>query len=62
MTATQLNAMYVKLWQNIGAIADNETLMRRLAKYVAKLAKEQEDATLKSKEKPFAKIERAKQQ
>lgn len=62
MNAIQLNAQNVKLWQDIGTIADNEPLMKRLAKYVAKLVKEKEDPTLMTKEEFFAKIERAEQQ
>jgi anthranilate/para-aminobenzoate synthase component I len=54
--------MNTELWQNIGAIADSESLMRRLAKYAAKLVKEKQDSTLMSKEEYFAKIERAEQQ
>lgn len=42
--------MNVQLWQNIGAIADNKSLMKRLAKYVAKLVKEKDDPTLMTKE------------
>ena len=57
-----MNAQYVQLWQNIGAIADSESLMKRLARYVAKLVKEKEDSTLMSKEEYFAMLERAEQQ
>lgn len=32
MTATQYSTMSKELWQDIGAIADNENLMRRLAR------------------------------
>ena len=62
MTAVQYNTMSKELWQDIGAIADNENLMRRLARYVKKLVKEQNDPTLMTKEEYFAKIERAEQQ
>ena len=62
MNAIQLNAQNVKLWQDIGTIADSEPLMKRLAKYVAKLVKEKENPTLMTKEEYFAKIERAEQQ
>ena len=63
MTAVQLNTMNTKLWQCIGAIADNETLMRRLTRYAQKLLKEREaDPTLLTKEEFFAKIERAEKQ
>lgn len=40
MTAAQLNAMHTQLLQNIGYIADDESLMRRLTAYSKKLAKE----------------------
>ena len=58
----QYNTMSKELWQDIGAIADNENLMRRLARYAKKLVKEQNDPTLMTKEEYFAKIERAEQQ
>lgn len=62
MTAMQLNTQNIQLWQNIGAIADSEPLMKRLAKYVAKLAKEKNDATLMSRDEFYAKIEQAEKQ
>ncbi len=36
MTAVQQNVMHTELWQSIGAIADNETLMQRLTRYAKK--------------------------
>ena len=62
MTAVQYNTMSKELWQDIGAIADNENLMRRLARYVKKLVKEQNDPTLMTKEEYFAMLEEAEQQ
>jgi hypothetical protein len=62
MTAAQYDAMNVQLWQNIGAIADNQSLMKRLAKYVAKLVKEKNDPTLMTKEEYFAMLDEAEQQ
>ena len=62
MTALQHQAMNTQLWQTIGAIADSEPLMRRLARYVAKLVKEKNDPTLMSKEEYLAKLEKAEQQ
>ena len=62
MTAVQLNAMNTELWQSIGAIADSEPLMKRLARYAKKLVKEKSDSTLMTNEEFFAKIERAEQQ
>ena len=63
MTAVQLNTMNTELWQSIGAIADSESLMKRLARYAKKLVKEREsDPTLLSKEEFFARTEEAEQQ
>ena len=61
MTAAQQNAMNTELWQGIGYIADDETLMRRLSRYVKRLAKEKaDDPTLMSKEEFFARVDEAK--
>ena len=62
MTAVQYNTMSMELWQDIGAIADNENLMRRLARYAKKLAKEQNDPTLMTKEEYFAMLDEAEEQ
>ena len=63
MTAVQLNAMNTELWQSIGAIADNESLMRRLTRYAKKLLKEREaDPTLMTKEEFFANVDEALEQ
>lgn len=53
--------MNVQLWQNIGIIADNESLMKRLCKYVSRLVKEKDDPTLMTKEEFYAKIERGEE-
>lgn len=63
MTAIQLNAMHTQLLQNIGYIADDEALMRRLTAYSKKLAKEKEaDPTLMTKEEYFAMLDEAQRQ
>lgn len=62
MTALQLNAMNTELWQSIGAIADSESLMKRLTRYAKKLVKEKDDPTLMTKEEFFAKIDQAEKQ
>ena len=49
MTSAQYNTMSKELWQDIGAIADNENLMRRLARYAKKLVKEQSVAQSESR-------------
>lgn len=60
MTSVQQNAMNTELWQSIGAIADNDVLMRRLTRYAKRLAKEKEDPTLMTKEEFFARVDEAK--
>ena len=62
MTALQLNAMNTELWQSIGAIAANESLMKRLTRFAKKLVKEKEDSTLMSKEEFFRRIDESKKQ
>jgi len=47
--------MHTELWQSIGAIADSETLMKRLTRYAKRLVKEKNDLTLMSEEEFFAK-------
>ena len=61
MTALQIDTMNTQLWQNIGAIADSKELMARLAKYVARLAKEKEDSTRMTKEDFLAKLEKGEE-
>lgn len=63
MTAAQQNAMNTELWQSIGAIADSDTLMRRLTRYAKKLAKEKaKDPTLMTKEEFFARVDEARRE
>ena len=51
MTTAQTSTMNTELWQNIGAIADDDTLMRRLALYTRRLLKEKKsDPTLMTKD------------
>lgn len=60
MTALQLRA---DIDNNINIIASDESLMKRLAKYVKRLATEkQADDTSMSKEEFFAQIEEAERQ
>ncbi|MBR6320216.1 MAG: hypothetical protein IKR50_07240 [Prevotella sp.] len=54
--------MNTELWQSIGAIADNESLMKRLTRFAKKLVKEKEDSTLMSKEEFFRRIDESKKQ
>lgn len=62
MTAAQQNAMNTELWQDIGYIADDETLMHRLSKYVKRLTKEKSDPTLMTKEEFFARVDEARRE
>ena len=58
MTALQLNAEF---YRAMGEIADDETLMAKVVKYVKKLAaQKQADPTLMTKEEFFARIDEAK--
>ena len=58
MTALQLNAEF---YRAMGEIADDETLMAKVVKYVKKLAaQKQADPTLMTKEEFFARNDEAK--
>ena len=57
MTAVQLNA---DIYRNLEVIADNETLLAKVAKYVRRLVKQQtDDPTHMSKEEFFARVDEA---
>ena len=63
MTAIQLNAMNVELWQSIGAIADSEPLMKRLTRYAKKLVMERKkDPTEMTREEFFARVDESLEQ
>lgn len=58
MTATQLNA---ELLRNLSIIAEDESLLKRAAKYLRRLATEKQgDSTVFSREDFNARIEEAK--
>lgn len=60
MTALQLNA---ELYKNLGIIAEDETMMQKVVKYVRKLAKQMtDDPTCMTKEEYFAMLDRSKEQ
>ncbi len=59
MTTMQLNA---EIYRSLSIIAENESLMKRAAKYLKKLAAQEEDDTLMTKEEFFAKIDESIQQ
>ena len=54
--------MNAQIWRDMGVLADSESMMKRVAKYLSKLVKEKEYPTLMTEEEFFAKIERAEQQ
>ena len=59
MTAVQLNAMNAQIWRDMGIIAEDEGMMRRVAKYIRKVAKEMtEDKTSMSKEEFYAMLDK----
>ena len=60
MTALQLNA---DIYRNLGIIAEDESVLRKAAKYLARLAKQMtEDPTCMTKEEYFAMLNRSKEQ
>ncbi len=60
MTALQLNA---DIYRNLAIIAENETMMEKVAKYVRKLANElTNDPACMTKEEYYAKLDRSEAQ
>ena len=58
MTAMELNA---QIWRDMAEIADSESLLQQLAKYLKKLVKEKaKDPSLMTKEEFFARVDEAK--
>lgn len=63
MNAIQLNALSAQMWRDMGTIAEDEGMMRRVAKYLRRVVKEMTaDPTLMTKDEFFAKLERAEKQ
>lgn len=59
MTAIQLNA---ELYKAMSVIAQDESLMTKVLKYVKKLAAQKEDPTLMTKEDFFKKLEKGEEE
>ena len=60
MTALQLNA---EIYRNLGIIAEDETMLKRVAKYLRRLAKQvTDDPTCMTKEEFFARIDEAERE
>ena len=62
MTTMQMGALNAEIFHNIGAIAEDESKLRKLAKYLRRLVKEEADPTLMSKEEFFANIDEAERE
>ena len=63
MTTIQLNALNAQMWRDLGTIAEDEGMMRRVAKYLRKVVKEMNaDPTLMTREDFLARIEDARKQ
>ena len=61
MTAAQAGALNAEILRNLGTLAESETMLNRVAKYLRKLVKESEaDSTLMTKEEFFARVDEAK--
>ncbi|MBR5918756.1 MAG: hypothetical protein IKZ83_02495 [Prevotella sp.] len=59
MTVLQLNA---ELYRAMGEIADDETLLKKVLKYVKKLTAQKPDPTLMSREEFFARVDEAERE
>ena len=59
MTAIQLNA---ELTRELSLIANDETLLAKVLKYVKKITAKKEDPTLMTKEEFFARVDEAREQ
>jgi len=56
MTTMQISA---QIQQGIAVLKDDESRMKRLAKYIKRLVKEKEDPTKMTKEEFFARVDEA---
>ena len=59
MTALQMNA---ELFRNMSIVAEDETLMEQLVKFLRKLVAKKKDETLMTKEEFFAEVDEALEQ
>lgn len=63
MTASQTGALNAEILRNLGTLAEDETMLNRVAKYLRKLVKEHEaDPTLMTKEEFFARVDEAREE
>ena len=59
MTSVQLNA---QIWHDMSVLASSEPMMKRVAKYLRKLVREQNDPTLMTREEFYEKLDRAEEE
>ena len=63
MTAAQTGALNAEILRNLSILAESETMLNRVAKYLRKLVKEREaDPTLMTKEEFFARVDEAREE
>ena len=63
MTAAQIGALNAEILRNLSTLAESETMLNRVAKYLRKLVKEREaDPTLMTKEEFFARVDEAREE
>ena len=63
MTAVQMNALNAQIWRDMGTIAEDDGMMRRVAKYLRKVVKEMTaDPTEMTKEEFFRRVDEAREQ
>ena len=63
MTDAQTGALNAEILRNLGTLAESETMLNRVAKYLRKLVKEREaDPTLMTKEEFFARVDEAREE
>ena len=57
-----MKALNAQMWRDMGTIAEDEGMMRRVAKYLRKVVKEMsEDSTLMSEEEFLAKLDKGEE-
>ena len=63
MTALEMGELNAEILQNLGTIAEDETVLARVAKYLRKVVREMNnDSTLLTKEEFLASLDRGEEQ
>ena len=63
MTTSQMGVLNAEILQNLGVIAEDETVLARVAKYLRRVVKEMAaDSAEMTKEEFFARVEEAREQ